>query len=101
MKPSPNRLCLISMLPVLLLGALTASAAPTATGDTQIVVSCDHRYISQRDAARVMKTDNFSQTYDKRQSLYANLARQCHRGIDQVLLTRNPPTDHPRTVAAR
>ena len=80
----PIRVYLLSTLPLLALMALASQAATPATG--MIAIDCDHRYISQRDAARVLRTDNFSQTYAKRQVLYADVARACHSGARQVLL---------------
>lgn len=88
------RLPLLALLPLL---PLVAQTEPPATGP--VAVACEHRYISQRDAARVLRTDNFSQTYAKRQSLYANVARLCHSGVSQVLLVVDEPQPKARTVA--
>lgn len=88
----------VSILPVLFLAAFAAHSAPPAG---TIAIACDHRYISQADAARVLHTDNFSQTYAKRQSLYANVARTCQKGVDEVLLVAREPRRDPRTLASR
>ena len=84
---------------MLTLMALASQAATPATG--VIAIDCDHRYISQRDAARVLRTDNFSQTYAKRQTLYANVARACHSGVKQVLLVTGEGQGKNRTLAIR
>jgi hypothetical protein len=92
--------CLLT-LPLLALLPLAAYAQPPATSYT-VAVDCDHAYISQRDAARVLRTDNFSQTYTKRQSLYANVARACKSGAGQVLLvTTDGRREISRPLAAR
>ena len=93
------RVYLLSTLPMLTLMALASQAATPATG--VIAIDCDHRYISQRDAARVLRTDNFSQTYAKRQTLYANVARACHNGVKQVLLVTGEGQGKNRTLAIR
>lgn len=77
----------LQVIALLALSPLAAQADPPANGG--IAVECDHRYISQRDAARVMNTDNLSQTYDKRTTLYANVARICHRGVQRVVLVHD------------
>ena len=87
-------------LPLLSLLSLAANAqSPVAT--SLVTVDCEHRYISQRDAARVLRTDNFSQTYAKRQSLYANVARACHGGVKQVLLVAEGRPDSRPKLASR
>lgn len=88
----------VSILPLLMLAAFAAHAAPPAA---TIAINCDHRYISQADAARVLHTDNFSQTYAKRQSLYVNVARTCQKGVDKVLLVTGHPQTNMRTIASR
>ena len=88
-------------LPLLALLPLAAYAQPPATIHT-VKVDCDLIYISQRDAARVLRTDNFSQTYDKRQALYANVARACKSGVRLVLLvTTDGSHDSSRQLASR
>jgi len=89
------------MLPLLALLPLVAQGEPPAIYNAPIAIDCEHRYISQRDAARVLRTDNFSQTYPKRQSLYANVARLCHGGVEQVLLVTDGRRDGGRTIASR
>lgn len=92
--------CLLTVALLALL-PLAAHAQPPSTTST-FTVDCDHTYISQRDAARVLRTDNFSQTYAKRQSLYANLARACKTGAGQVLLvTTDPGHGRSRPLASR
>lgn len=92
--------CLLT-LPLSALLPLAAYAQPPATTHT-VTVDCDNTYISQRDAARLMRTDNFSQTYTKRQSLYANVARACKSGARQVLLvTTDGRHDSSRPLASR
>lgn len=94
-----RKTCLLT-LPLLTLLSLAADAqSPAAT--SLVTVDCEHRYISQRDAARVLRTDNFSQTYAKRQSLYANVARACHSGVKQVLLVAEGHPDSSPTLASR
>ena len=84
-----------------LLALIPLSSQAEAPASTTIAIECDHRYISQSDAARVLRTDNFSQTYAKRQSLYANVARACHGGVQQVLLVTAVPAERRRTLASR
>ncbi|MGH8076110.1 MAG: hypothetical protein ACREPE_02130 [Lysobacter sp.] len=94
----------LQILPLLILMPLASQAEPPVVRNSTVAVECDNRYISQRDAARVLHTDNFSQTYAKRQSLYADVARLCHSGINQVVLmaqTRAPQAREARRVAAR
>ena len=93
-----NRQSFASILSLLFLPAFAVHAAPPAGG---IAINCDHRYISQADAARVLHTDNFSQTYAKRQSLYTNVARTCQKGVDEVLLLAREPRRDLRTLASR
>jgi len=95
----PIRVYLLSTLPLLALLAFASQAATPATG--VIAIDCDHRYISQRDAARVLRTDNFWQTYAKRQALYANVARACHSGVKQVLLVTGEGRGKNRALAIR
>ena len=97
---NPRTTCLLTLSLSALL-PLVAYAQLPATTHT-VTVDCDHTYISQRDAARVMRTDNFSQTYTKRQSLYANVARACKSGARQLLLvTTDGRRDISRPLAAR
>ena len=91
-----NRLWTLSLLAVIPLAA-QAQAPASAT----IAMECQHRYISQVDAARVMGTDNFSQTYAKRQSLYANVARACQRGVREVLVVVEVPAQTQRALASK
>lgn len=86
----------ILAVPLLAVASLSAHAEPPAMGPSTVTVDCDHRYISQTDAARVMHTDNFWQTYAKRQSLYANVARLCQTGISQVVLMAHEPQSSQR-----
>ena len=90
-------------LPLLALIPLASQAETPAQppAGTTIAIECEHRYISQADAGRVLRTDNFSQTYAKRQSLYANVARACHSGIRQVLLVSEVPAVSHRPLASR
>jgi len=97
---NPRTTCLLTLSLSALL-PLVAYAQPPATTHT-VTVDCDHTYISQRDAARVLRTDNFSQTYTKRQSLYADVARACKGGARQVLLvTTGGSRDSSRQLASR
>jgi hypothetical protein len=95
--------CPCLVLAVLAAIPLASLADPPATDTTSATVSvdCDHRYLSQADAARVLGTDNFSQTHAKRQSLYANVARRCQSGASQVLLVVDQPQPRVRTLATR
>ena len=86
-------------LSLLVLTPLASQAAPPAS--TTIAIDCESRYISQRDAARVLRTGNIAQTYAKRQSLYATDARVCHSGVEQVLLVTGERQPKPRTLASR
>lgn len=95
---TPRKHCLWT-LPLLALVPLASLAAPPAS--TTIAIACERPYISQRDASRVLHTDNFSQTYAKRQSLYANVARRCQSGVEQVLLVTSERQPRPPTLAAR
>lgn len=88
---------LLWTLPLLALAPLASQAAPPAAPPVNSI-DCDHQYISQRDAARVLHTDNFSQTYAKRQSLYANVARLCQGGFDRVLLVTSEPKPEPQAA---
>ncbi len=94
MTTSPNQLLLTAALV-----ALVPLAAPAA--GRSVAIDCEHPYISQRDASRVLRTDNFAQTYDKRQTLYANVARRCHGGVDKVLLVNDGRRNESRTIASR
>ena len=87
----------VLILSLLILAPLASQAEPPATGI--VAIDCEQRYISQRDAARVLHTDNFSQTYDKRQSLYANVARLCQSGVDEVLLVTRERQPKAPTIA--
>lgn len=93
------RRCSFIAVPLLTFASLSTQAGPPAMGSATVTVECDDRYISQRDAARVMHTDNFWQTYAKRQSLYANVARLCHTGISQVVLMAHEPQSNQRSTA--
>ena len=86
-------------LSMLVLMPLASQAATPAS--TTIAIDCESRYISQRDAARVLRTDNFAQTYAKRQSRYANVARVCHSEVEEVLLVTGEHQPKPRTLASR
>lgn len=97
MKTINNKL--LWTLPLLALIPLASQAQAPAS--TTIAIECEHRYISQSGAARVLRTDNFSQTYAKRQSLYANVARACHGGVQQVLLVTEVPAERRRALASR
>ena len=88
-------------LPLVVLLPFASQADSRDDSGDSVTVACGDRYISQRDAARVLHTDNFSQTYAKRQSLYVNIARLCHRGVDQVLLVANERQPKARTLASR
>ena len=96
---------LLALLPVafqtLARTEIHAEAEAPTSSTTAIAIECAHRYISQSDAARVMRTDSFSQTYAKRQSLYANVARACHRGVRQVLLVVDVPAERQPALASK
>jgi hypothetical protein len=96
--------CSHLVLAVLAALPLASLADPPATEAmrTTVSIDCDHRFLSQADAARVLGTANFSQTYAKRQSLYANVARRCQSGASQVLLVvEDPQPRAARTIATR
>lgn len=102
----PRNPCLTTVLLLALIApaspaAPAASTTTAAAPSTTIAIDCAHRYISQRDAARVLGTDNFWQTYAKRQSLYAHVARLCHSGVERVLLVASDRPPEPRTAATR
>ncbi len=91
-------------LPTVLLALVLmplATQAQPPDPSTVVSVDCDQRYLSQRDAARVLGTTNFSQTYAKRQTLYANLGRLCSSGVARVLLTAEKPQASTRALASR
>lgn len=91
-------LSVLAAMPILL-----QAGSRDTDNDAAVLVDCDHRYVSQRDATRVLDTDNFSQTYAKRQALYANLARLCHGRSVNILLVTQPPRRERRinTMAVR
>lgn len=91
--------CSFLAVPFLTFASLSAQAEPPAVGPSTVTVECEKRYISQSDAARVMHTDNFWQTYAKRQSLYANVARLCQTGISAVVLMAQEARSNPRSTA--
>lgn len=94
----PRNHCLKTLL-LLALVAPASLAAPAAS--TTIAIECAHRYISQRDAARALGTANFWQTYAKRQSLYAHVARLCQSGVERALLVASDRPPGHRTAATR
>ena len=63
---------------------LHAAEAGYSTVKRSLTIACDNRHISQRQASWLLGTDNFSQTYDRRAALYAEIARACAAGVATV-----------------
>lgn len=63
---------------------LHAAGAGDSTTQRSLVLDCDKRYVSQRQAGWLLGTDNFSQTYARRAALYAEVARACAAGVAAV-----------------
>ncbi len=82
-----NRIPLLMLLPALLTAVLFfsprlhAAGAGYSTVKRSLTIDCDKRYVSQRQASWLLGTDNFSQTYDRRAALYAEIARACAAGV--------------------
>jgi hypothetical protein len=85
-----NRLPLLMLVSALLTATLVASPrlhatdAGPSTDMRSLIIDCDRRHVTQRKASWLLGTDNFSQTYDRRAALYAEVARACATGIATV-----------------
>jgi hypothetical protein len=84
--PSPSLMLLCTLLAVALAAAPRLQAAETAhaAANPGLDVDCDQRFISQQQASWLLGTDNFSQTYDRRAALRAEVARACADGVAAV-----------------
>lgn len=83
-----NRIPFLMLLSTLLAVALLSSprlhAAERAAAKRSLVVDCDNRFVSQRQAGWLLGTDNFSQTYARRAAIHAHVARACTAGVARV-----------------
>lgn len=79
MNAAPTRLrtLLRALLLTLVVAAFAIDAARAARPAGSMQIDCGHRYISQVDASRLFASNNVSQAYAKRRTLYARLARTC------------------------
>ena len=66
------------------------SDAGHSTVKHSLTIDCDKRHVSQRQAGWLLGTDNFSQTYDRRAALYAEVARACATGVAAVRVEGKP-----------
>ena len=59
-----------------------------------LVINCAHPVLpSQADVARFTGVDNFTQLYATRARLLQQAARECQRGVAQVMLVMQPAGD--------
>lgn len=63
---------------------LHAAEAGYSAAKRSLTLDCDKRFISQQQASWLLGTDNFSQTYDRRAALRAEVARACADGVAAV-----------------
>lgn len=84
--PLPFLMLLSALLAAVLFFSprLHAAGAGDSTAKRSLVLDCDKRYVSQRQASWLLGTDNFSQTYARRAALYAEVARACAAGVAAV-----------------
>lgn len=88
----------LMLLSVILAAALVASprlhAAEAGDPATRrsVTFDCDKRFISQRQAGWLLGTDNFSQIYDRRAALHAEIARTCATGVATVRIEARKAT---------
>jgi hypothetical protein len=84
--PFPSLMLLSVMLAAVLVASPRLRAAEAGDPATRrsVTFDCDKRFISQRQAGGLLGTDNFSQTYDRRTALHAEVARACAAGVATV-----------------
>lgn len=101
---NPNRVLFLMTLVMMLLTTTQFSprllARERIAEERSLVIDCQHRHVSQRDAGWLMETDNSGQAYAKRAQLYANVARACKAGVTVVRVER-AATIAPRPAQAR
>ena len=85
---NPNRTLFLIALTMLLLTTTRFTpplfAAEQQAVDRSLVIDCQHRHVSQRDAGWLLGTDNVSHAYARRAQLYADVARACAAGSTAV-----------------
>lgn len=69
---------------------LHAAEAGYSTVKRSLTIDCDKRHVSQRQAGWLLGTDNFSQTYERRAALHAEIARACATGVAAVRVEGEP-----------
>lgn len=90
LNPIPFTFSFLMLLSALLAVAvfvsprLHAAEAGYSAAKRSLTIDCDKRFISQREAGWLLGTDNFSQTYDRRAALHAEVARACAGGVAAV-----------------
>ena len=84
MNRIPSLMLLSSLLAVVLLSSARLHAVERGAAKQTLVVDCDKRFVSQRQASWLLGTDNFSQAYARRATIYAHVARACTAGVAKV-----------------
>ena len=103
LDPIPIPFPLLMLVSALLVAALVVSpclrAAETrhsdagySTGKRSLTIDCHKRHVSQRQAGWLLGTDNFSQIYDRRAALHAEIARTCATGVATVRIEARKAT---------
>lgn len=77
-------LMLPTLLAVVLLSTPSLHAGERAAAKRSLILDCDRRFASQRQASWLLDTDNFSQAYARRAAIYAEVARACLAGAAKV-----------------
>lgn len=82
----PSLILLAVSIAALLITAprLHAAEVGYSAPHRSLTIACDNRYISQRQASWLLGTDNFSQTYGRRATIHAEIARACATGMSVV-----------------
>ena len=99
--PIPFPTPLLMLMSALLVAALAVSPrlraaearhsdAGYSTGKRSLTIDCDKRHVSQRQAGWLLGIDNFSQTYERRAALHAEIARACATGVAAVRVEGEP-----------
>ena len=86
LNPFPCLMLLSALLAAALIASprLHAAEAGYSATHRSLTIACDNRYISQHQASWLLDTGNFSQTYDRRAALHAEIARACMAGVAAV-----------------
>lgn len=80
----PASLLLSAVLAAGLPASPSLKAAERSAERRSLVVECAQRHVSQRRAGWLLATDNLSQTYDRRTTMQAEVARACASGVAAV-----------------